>query len=979
MIERVRKSIADTITSLGPTGVAPLALLTALAAAERFDALAFGVLAPNIRDAFHLNNADFLTISTLTAVLPLLASVHIGNWADRANRIRICVAAGILWAATAVGTGLAPVVAVLIVARLLGGIGQTVNQPVHSSLLSDYHPPTALSMVFTLYLLGSTGFGLIGSPLSGLIAQWANWRVAFVVLGAPTVIFALMLAKMREPARGEAQHAVAHEEIRVSIGEGFRRVRAIRSLQRTWSAAFFFGAGVASFTSLVSLYFKDVFHMGPGERGIVTGVSGLVGLAGFIVAGRLSSSGMRDKGAHVLPVQNGVMVLQFAACLALMGLAPWRPVAIFFAIVLGFGASGFLVPYQTMVALVAPPRLRAQAFAWSLVFFTMGAVVFAPIVGALGDHYGQRVAVVVLAAAVGLGGAIEITARRFVDRDVAQAVKLEEAAASSALISCRGVDVAYDGVQVLFGVDLDIDDGEIIALLGTNGAGKSTLLKAISGLVDPSGGAIYCNGRDVTHADAGTTAELGIVQVPGGRGVFPTLTVADNLRAAAWMFRKDASYVRDATDRVLEYFPKLRERMETPAGSLSGGEQQMLSLAQAFIAKPKLLLIDELSLGLAPTVVNDLLKIVRDIHASGTTVLLVEQSVNTALELAKRVVFMEKGEVRFTGPAQELLERPDILRAVFLQGASAHLGNGQTKRARTNGSARADTVRRKEIAKRRVVLQTHEIAKHYGGVVAVDDVDITLHEGEILGLIGPNGAGKTTLFDLICGFTPSNGGRVTFHDTDISELSADERAREGLGRSFQDARLWPSLTVGEAISVGYERSVEVPGAIGAMFHIPSVLESEAEVAGRTEMLIELLGLQAFRDKFVAELSTGSRRIVEIAAILAHRPSVLLLDEPSSGIAQKETESLGPLLRQVQDKLGCALLVIEHDMPLITGLADNLVALEQGQVVTHGAPKEVLAHPQVIESFLGTRGDIHVTGNGRRRTKRVRSGQPSRRR
>ena len=138
-----------------------------------------------------------------------------------------------------------------------------------------------------------------------------------------------------------------------------------------------------------------------------------------------------------------------------------------------------------------------------------------------------------------------------------------------------------------------------------------------------------------------------------------------------------------------------------------------------------------------------------------------------------------------------------------------------------------------------------------------------------------------------------------------------------------------------------------------MFRIPASVESEKEVAQRTEELIELLGLGAFRDKFISELSTGSRRIVEIATILGQRPAVVLLDEPSSGIAQKETEALGPLLKQVQARLGCSMLVIEHDMPLITSVADELVALHRGWVVTHGLPAEVLQHPAVVESYLGT--------------------------
>jgi branched-chain amino acid transport system ATP-binding protein len=174
----------------------------------------------------------------------------------------------------------------------------------------------------------------------------------------------------------------------------------------------------------------------------------------------------------------------------------------------------------------------------------------------------------------------------------------------------------------------------------------------------------------------------GIVFMPGGKGVFPTLTVAENLTVAGWLFRRDPAYLNGAVAQVLEYFPVLRERWDQKAGNLSGGEQQMLTLAQAFIARPKLLMIDELTLGLAPVIVERLLEIVRAIHANGTTIVLVEQSVNIAITLAQRAVFMEKGEVRFDGPTAELLDRPDILRAVFLRGADAATGNGSRARVR---------------------------------------------------------------------------------------------------------------------------------------------------------------------------------------------------------------------------------------------------------------------------------------------------------
>jgi branched-chain amino acid transport system ATP-binding protein len=370
----------------------------------------------------------------------------------------------------------------------------------------------------------------------------------------------------------------------------------------------------------------------------------------------------------------------------------------------------------------------------------------------------------------------------------------------------------------------------------------------------------------------------------------------------------------------------------------------------AFIAKPRLLMIDELSLGLAPTIVGQLVDIVRAIHAQGTTIIVVEQSVNVALTLAQRAVFMEKGEVRFSGPTADLLERDDILRSVFLEGAAS-----ATATVATNGKkAPARAAPRAEFAAGvPVVLELKEVTKRFGGIRAVDEVSFALRQGEILGLIGPNGAGKTTVFDLISGFLVPDGGRISFDGRDVTTWTPDRRARAGLGRSFQDARLFPSLTVAENIAIALERHLEVRDPIAAALGLPVVGEVEDTVAWAVHDLIELMGLGAFRNKFVGELSTGSRRIVDLAMSIAHRPTVLILDEPSSGIAQRETEALGPLLLRLQEELACSLLVIEHDMPLVTGIAHTMVALELGRVIATGTPSEVVNHPEVVASYLGT--------------------------
>ncbi len=518
------------------------------------------------------------------------------------------------------------------------------------------------------------------------------------------------------------------------------------------------------------------------------------------------------------------------------------------------------------------------------------------------------------------------------------------------LLVCRGVHVAYDKVRVLFGVDMDIRHGEIVALLGTNGAGKSTLLKAVSGLVEPIDGSIVFDGRDITHLDPVERARLGIVQVPGGRAVFPTLTVAEHFKAAAWLFAKeDAAEVHARTQRVLELFPRLQDRWHLMAGNLSGGEQQQLGLGMAFVAKPRLLIIDELSLGLAPAVVEKLLEIVRAIHAEGCPVLLVEQSVNVALTIAQRAYFMEKGEVRFEGAAAELLARGDLLRSVFLEGAAS--GGTSVPAVRVPGQVARDGGP-DPLASQPVVLATRGLTKRFGGIVAVDDVTFDLRRGETLGLIGPNGAGKTTVLDLISGVLAVDRGGIELGGVDIGTWSASRRSVAGLGRSFQDARIFPSLTVSENIAMGLERHTATRDHLAAFLDLPAIQQSERQVAGRVTELIELMNLQPYRDKFVSELSTGVRRIVDLTMAIAHNPTVLLLDEPSSGVAQRETEALGPLLKDMQRATRCSIVIIEHDMPLISAVSDEIIALDLGRMVMRGSPSEVLSDTRVVASYLG---------------------------
>ena len=231
-----------------------------------------------------------------------------------------------------------------------------------------------------------------------------------------------------------------------------------------------------------------------------------------------------------------------------------------------------------------------------------------------------------------------------------------------ALLEVSGIDVFYGRVQAVRGATLEVDKGEIVALIGSNGAGKTTTLRTISGLIHPLRGTIVFDGKDITHTEPQKIVDLGICHSPEGRRLFTRMTVLDNLTMGAYTRRNQAEIKKDM-DRVFELFPRLKERLHQIAGTLSGGEQQMCAMGRALMAKPKVLMLDEPSLGLAPILVETIFNIVREINSQGTPVLLVEQNATKALEVAHRGYVLETGVIVQTGTGKELLASEDVQKA----------------------------------------------------------------------------------------------------------------------------------------------------------------------------------------------------------------------------------------------------------------------------------------------------------------------------
>lgn len=952
-----RGRMADNLRRIDPRTIAgpklPLFVFGMLALLGPIDDLIFLVIGPEIRADFAAAPAALGIMAGVVTAVQYAVLPFYGWLVDRVKRVHLVrlanIAGNTVSALSAFGATAFGFIALRGAAGLLGR-GDDVPKV---TLLTDYYEEESLGRAMTLIQAMGSMATIIAPLLGGILVAATNWRVGVFVLGGIATLAGLSTLLLREPERGgierralQAASSEAEPQGPPSFTESWRMARSVHTLRRIWYATPFQVASTsATVAVVVPLFFAEVFGLTAAERGYVAAASGAVGVLALLALGPFAGRMLAQSPGRLMTTIGGLMVLQ-AVAMGVLGMSTFLPLAIIAALPLTLGMIVILPLQQMITAKVVPPRMRGLGFSTTAPWVLLGFVVIYVVLASGG---GSARTMAFLMIPVQLTGAFFFaTGARGVEHDIraARASVLAERAVREAketgrakLLVCRDVEAAYEGTQVLFGVDLDVEEGEILALLGTNGAGKSTLLRAIAGVHHASNGAILVDGRDVTHEPGYANAARGVVLMPGGRATFPTLTVRENLRSAAWLYRSDEQAVARRLGQVLQLLPVLSERLSEAAGNLSGGEQQMVGLAQAFLMRPRLLMIDELSLGLAPSLIEKLLEALRAIHEQGTTIILVEQSLNVALTIAERAVFMEKGEVRFDGPTEELLRRPDLIRSVFIAGASA---TRTATRMRSPGAPGDEGARG--------TLSVQDIHVRFGGVHALRGVSIDVRPGEIVGLIGPNGAGKTTLFDVISGFLTPERGRVVVDGHDVTTLPAHARARLDLGRSFQNVRLFPSLTARENIAVAFEHRT-VRSEIMTALWLPNVRKSESKVFQRVDGLIEMLGLEAFADKFVGDLSTGSRRAVEVACMMAAEPRVLLLDEPSSGLAQAETEELGPVLVRLVRQTGCGLFMIEHDVRLIASISDRLVAMELGSVIAAGTPDQVLADPRVLASYL----------------------------
>jgi branched-chain amino acid transport system ATP-binding protein len=911
---------------------------------DRFYNIAF----PTIFVSLSLSYRTLTTLVTIAAVLSVFSPVGYGYHADRFSRRGILMVATILNGLGYVAFGLSPTFAMFVFFFIWKGVsaGLNVVAAPNSSLLSDYYPPEVRGRVFAFNANVSLICVALFTLLAGVVVEVFGVNSSFIAGGIVTSLGFIPLLFVEEPPRGRWDRirlgageaaATRHEEA-PSFGEAMRVVRSVRTVRRVCQAQVWITVSGLIAVPILQIKVIRAFGTSPMLVAVIGVAQILLTIVSFEIAGVVSDRMLKRRPDFALFALGIVYLINFAFMIvqAYVGI----PILLFLISLVQILVSQIPTTSESvLLSQVIPARVRSFGLTLPQLYGVAGMVFVLPFTFLVPEN--SVGPVVILGVLLGIPGALVLlTAKVDVLNDMraarAAVLAAETAVAlrddgSRTILVCRDVEVGYDGVQVLFGVDLDVAEGELIALLGTNGAGKSTLLRAITGLSEPSNGAIFIDGVEATHLPPHEVARLGVVFMPGGRGVFPTLTVAENLSLVG-----GASASR--VEEVYELFPQLAARRGQLAGNLSGGEQQMVALGQALLAKPRMLLVDELSLGLAPAVVEQLLQALTAIHAKGTTVILVEQSVDLALTVADRAIFMEKGEIRFDGSAEELRRRPELLRSIYVKGTRA---GGATAAPREPRPTALTTV-----------LSARGLTVRYGGVNALTDADLDVAPGEVVGLIGPNGAGKTTLFDAICGFVPLAAGQVTVAGRDVTDLSPGERTALGLARSFQDAKLFGALTVTENVMIALHRKGS-SGAASSALWLPQARRAETKLRRQADSLVDAVGLGDSRDKAPTELSTGMRRVLDLACQMAAAPDVLLLDEPSSGIAQAEAEELGPFLDRIRRDLGCGILLIEHDMSLLTSVADRLVGMVLGHTVVSGSVAEVTSDPRMVAAYLGT--------------------------
>jgi ABC-type branched-subunit amino acid transport system ATPase component len=546
-----------------------------------------------------------------------------------------------------------------------------------------------------------------------------------------------------------------------------------------------------------------------------------------------------------------------------------------------------------------------------------------------------------------------------------------EVTVSDPLLRVRELDVSYArAVRALHGVSLCVPEGATVAVLGNNGAGKSTLLRAISGTLPFQNGAIDSGSIEFAgRASHGLTpAEIvraGLVQVPEGRHIFHDLTVEENLRAGGLSASRQVRAKSRA--RVHELFPVLHDRRRQRAGLLSGGEQQMLAIGRALMARPRMLLLDEPSLGLAPLMVERIGEVIAEINRQGVSIVLVEQNAAMALRLADVAYVLEVGRVSLHGPAAELAETEEIRDRYLGVSTSSTPAAPESPRPAPEQTAPEQTTPeqtgpRQSASRRAAVsreLVVEGVSVRFGGIAALSDVSFTVRPGTVHALIGPNGAGKSTCLNVLTGIYAARHGSVRYGDHELTRLRPHQIARLGVSRTFQNLLLSPRATVADNLLLGRHRLTKA-GFLSTALGLPGARREKVTQDRRVREVAELLELDGHLTTPVAALSYGDRKRVELARALCAEPTLLLLDEPVAGMTGGESQRMARLVARIHAELGISILLVEHDMAFVMGISDRVTVLDFGRRIADGTPEETRRDPEVLRAYLGSDAEEGLT-------------------
>jgi ABC-type branched-subunit amino acid transport system ATPase component/predicted MFS family arabinose efflux permease len=663
--------------------------LTLLISFDQLILNAVQTVEPELERTFHISKGSAIFISTASGLFLVLGAVPLGWLADRAKRVPIVGFTSLAGTAFTLLAGIAVNVFMFFWMICATGVAKANSIAVHPTLLADNYPIGIRARMSAVSNLGQQVLGNLSPLLVGIIATIAGgtqgWRWAFIVLAFPGGLAALLSFFMKEPPRGQFEKDDVLGEViedehptQPSMEAAFTRLKKIATIRTSIAAFAALGFGLFALGGLKVQYLNDTLRVhNILERGTIISLSGWAAVPFLYPVGAYFDKAYRKDPSRALVIV-GLLILPSALFTPLQFSTHSLPWFVIWGIPQAvFTACAFAMVTPVLQA-VCPYRLRGLGVALGVLY-----VVFIGGFGGgvLADFFTNAIGVRSATLLLGIpssiiGGLLLMNGARHIRHDLSLVVeelleeldehrKRAEQGALTPVLQVVNTDFSYGSVQVLFDVNFEIHRGETVALLGTNGAGKSTILRVVSGLEVPERGVVRLNGRNVTYVAPEQRARMGIVQLPGGKGVFPSLTVAQNLAVSSRLAGGSHDEVDRRVTGVLDLFPELEERRKQPARSLSGGQQQMLALARVLIHEPEILLIDELSLGLAPVVVQRMLEIVDRLKAQGQTMLIVEQSLNVALAIADRAIFLEKGSVRFEGPAQELVERDDLARAVF--------------------------------------------------------------------------------------------------------------------------------------------------------------------------------------------------------------------------------------------------------------------------------------------------------------------------